>query len=639
MSTQIQITLPDGNKISADAGTSAYDVVGIISKGLQKNTLAVKINGELKDVTIPLTADVSFEAVTYSSAEGKDIFNHSASHLMAQAVKRIYKDAKFAIGPAIESGFYYDLDIADKLTPESLEKIEKEMEKIVSESVEVKREDLSKADAVKIFDEAGEKYKVEILNEMDADMVSIYRQGDFFDLCRGPHVKDTSYIKSFKLLNIAGAYWRGDEKNKMLQRIYAVAFPDKKMLKEHLEFLEEVKKRDHRKIGKELDLYSTHEDAGAGLIYWHPKGARLRNTLEDWWKSEHFKNGYDLLYTPHIGRATLWETSGHLGFYAENMYSPMEIDGNDYYIKPMNCPFHIKIYQTSLRSYRDLPLRWAELGTVYRYEKSGVLHGLLRVRGFTQDDAHIFCTPDQIESEVREVLRFSLAMWKTLGFTNIKAYLATRPAKSVGDESSWQMAKESLAKAVAAENLPIELDEGGGAFYGPKIDLKVKDALGREWQMTTIQFDFNLPERFDMTYIGEDGQKHRPFMVHRALLGSIERFIGILTEHYAGKFPLWLAPVQVQLINVSDEQTAFAEDVRRKMASRGVRAQVDSRNESMGYRVRESIAKKIPFAAVAGAKEVEAGTLSVRRHGENSSELMKVDEFIDMILSESALYK
>ena len=505
------------------------------------------------------------------------------------------------------------------------------MRKIVTEDIPIIRKELPRKDAIDLFSTLGEIYKVELLQELSDDIVSLYEQGDFVDLCRGPHLPSTGYIKAFKLLSIAGAYWRGDEKNKMLQRIYGVAFPDETMLKEHLAFLEEVKKRDHRILGKELDLFSIHEDAGGGLIYWHPKGGRLRAILEQWWREEHFKNGYEILYTPHIGRATLWETSGHLDFYKENMYSPMDIDGNDYYIKPMNCPFHIKIYQTSLHSYRDLPLRWAELGTVYRYEKSGVLHGLLRVRGFTQDDAHIFCTPEQMEDEVREVLRFSLYMWKVLGFSNIKAYLATRPQKSVGEEKRWIDAQESLKKAVQAEKLDIEVDEGGGAFYGPKIDLKVKDALGREWQMTTIQFDFNLPDRFDLYYIGSDGQKHRPYMIHRALLGSIERFIGILTEHYAGRFPVWLSPVQIILVNVGPEQAEYTKDLALKLRLQGIRVKTDLRDETIKYKIRDAIEQRVPYIGVIGGREMQENTIAVRKRGEQKPETMKTDEFVAFI--------
>lgn len=636
MSDKITITLPDQSRKEADKGSTIYDIAGLIGKGLQKAALAAVVDGQPSDLTRKIEKDINLAIITFDSAEGKDLFWHSASHLMAQAVKRLYPSAKLAIGPAIDNGFYYDIDVNKTLTPDDLLEIENVMTKIVGENLPVTREELSRADAIKLFTSMGEDYKVEMLNDLPEGTVSMYRQGEFVDLCRGPHVINTGLFKSFKLLSIAGAYWRGDEKNRMLQRIYGIAFPDPKDLKKHLDFMEEVKKRDHRRIGRELDLFSTHEDVGGGLIYWHPKGARLRNILEDWWRKEHFKNGYEVLYTPHIGRSTLWETSGHLGFYKENMYSPMQIDDNDYILKPMNCPFHIKIYQTSLHSYRDLPLRWAELGTVYRYEKSGVLHGMLRVRGFTQDDAHIFCTPEQIESEIKEVLRFSLWMWKTLGFTEIKAYLATKPEGSVGETSRWETAQESLRKAIESANLKVELDEGGGAFYGPKIDLKVRDALGREWQMTTIQFDFNLPERFDMYYIGEDGQKHRPYMVHRALLGSIERFVGILIEHYAGKFPVWISPVQAILINVSEDQVPFINAMKANMIDKGYRPQADTRNESMGYKIREAVTQKVPYVCVVGKNEAENGTVSVRKRGEKDSVTMTIDEFYAMMDSDIA---
>ncbi|MCU0846774.1 MAG: threonine--tRNA ligase [Spirochaetes bacterium] len=557
---------------------------------------------------------------------------------MAQAVKRLFPKAKCAIGPSIDNGFYYDFDV-DPISADDLVRIENEMKKIVAENLPIRREELSHGDAVRLFRDLGEDYKVEMIEDLGAAMVSIYRQGEFVDLCRGPHLESTSLIRAFKLTTVAGAYWRGDESKKMLQRIYGTSYPDKKSLDDYLSLLEEAKKRDHRKLGRDLDLYSVHEDAGGGLIYWHPYGGRIRTLLEDWWRKEHYANGYEILYTPHIGRANLWETSGHLGFYKENMYSPMEIDKNDYYIKPMNCPFHIKIYQTSLHSYRDLPLRWAELGTVYRYEKSGVLHGLLRVRGFTQDDAHIFCTPEQMVDEILEVLRFSMRIWKTLGFSDIKAYIATKPEGSVGDEERWEQAQKSLMKAVESEKLSFEMDPGGGAFYGPKIDLKVRDAIGREWQMTTIQFDFNLPDRFEMYYIGEDGQKHRPYMIHRALLGSIERFFGILIEHYAGKFPLWLAPVQAMLINVSGDEADHVKSVRKNLNGRGIRAEMDLRDESMGYKVRDAISRKVPYICVFGKKEIEQGVVSVRKHGENKSTLMKLDDLAQIIDEEVRNYR
>ncbi|MCL1864830.1 MAG: threonine--tRNA ligase [Spirochaetes bacterium] len=631
MNDKITITLPDKRKIEVEKGTTLYDITGQIGKSLQKAALAAEVNGILCDLSTSVEADSGINIITFDSDKGKSLYWHSTSHLMAQAVKRLYPDAKFAIGPSIENGFYYDIDMEKSLSPEDLTAIEAEMEKIVEEKLDIKREDMSRSEAIDYFKKTGEIYKVELLNEFPDDRVSLYRQGEFADLCRGPHVINTDKLKAFKLLSIAGAYWRGDEKNKMLQRIYGISFTDKKELTKHLEFLEEVKKRDHRKLGKELDLFSSHEDVGGGLIHWHPKGSRLRVNIEDWWRKEHYKNGYEILYTPHIGRAHLWETSGHLGFYKDSMYSPMDIEGSEYFIKPMNCPFHIKIYQNSLRSYRDLPLRFAELGTVYRYEKSGVLHGLLRVRGFTQDDAHIFCTPAQIDDEVREVLRFSLWIWKTLGFTDIKAYLATKPEKSVGDPDRWITAQESLRKAIESENLQVELDEGGGAFYGPKIDLKIRDAIGREWQMTTIQFDFNMSERFEMTFVGEDGQKHRPYMVHRALLGSMERFIGILIEHYAGKFPAWFAPVHAILISVSDEQSAAVLKVKSEMIDMGFRPETDLRNESVGYKIREAVLQKVPYICVFGKNEVENRTVSVRKRGENNSVTMSLNEFYKIL--------
>ena len=634
MSSTIQLTLPDQSVIEAPSQSTVYDIVGRIGSGLQKSALAARVNNEPKDLTATVTEDATLSVITPDTEEGKDILWHSASHLMAQAVKRLFPEAQVTIGPSVETGFYYDFDIPRALTPDDLAAIEAEMEKIVKEDMPVQREEMSRQKAIELFQDMNETYKVELLSEMEDGTVSLYRQGDFIDLCRGPHVTSTGKIRAFKLLSVAGAYWRGDERNRMLQRIYGVAFTDKKELKRHLAMLEEAKKRDHRRLGKELDLYSTHEEAGGGLIYWHPKGARIRAILEEWWRQEHFKNGYEILYTPHIGRSNLWETSGHLDFYSEGMFSPMDIDGNDYYIKPMNCPFHIKVYQTDLRSYRDLPMRWAELGTVYRYEKSGVLHGLLRVRGFTQDDAHIFCTPDQMESEVREVLRFSLYMWKTLGFSEIKAYLATRPEKSVGEQERWEDAQRSLRKAVEAENLSVELDEGGGAFYGPKIDLKVRDSIGREWQMSTIQFDFNLPERFDMHYVGEDGRKHRPYMIHRALLGSLERFFGILVEHYGGRFPLWFAPEQVRVINVSDAQLEYVKEVAARLRKAGFRPGTDIRDESMGYRVREAINAKVPWICVAGAEEAGKDSLSVRRHGEKEAVSMTLDEFMAQMAKE-----
>ncbi len=559
---------------------------------------------------------------------------HSMAHVMAEAVVEKMPGTKVAIGPAIEDGFYYDFELPRQLTEEDLEEISKRMQEIIKEGHEFQRSVISREEAYEFFKKQNQDYKLELLEAIpEGEDVSMYNQGGFTDLCRGPHVEDTSELnpQAFKLLNIAGAYWRGDENNQMLTRIYGTAWKNPKELRQYLQRLEEMRKRDHRKVGRELDLFSTHEEAGPGLIYWHPKGARIRLAIEDYWRDQHLKNGYEMLYTPHVGKSWLWETSGHLGFYNENMYSPMQIDENDYYIKPMNCPFHIMIYNTNLHSYRDLPLRWAELGTVYRYERSGVLHGLLRVRGFTQDDAHIICTPDQIEDEILEVLRFSLHMWKAFGFSDIKAYLATRPGedKSVGDDSAWGQATESLKKAIDAEGLDYEVDEGGGAFYGPKIDLKIKDALGREWQMTTVQFDFNLPERFDMTFVDHDGKEKRPYMVHRALLGSIERFFGVLVEHYGGAFPVWLAPVQARIIPVADVFTEYAKEVKKQLAAAGLRVDADLSDNRMNAKIRNAQNEKIPYMLIVGEKEKDASSVSLRRRTGKQQDVMSVQEFVE----------
>jgi threonyl-tRNA synthetase len=551
--------------------------------------------------------------------ERLELIRHSVSHVMAQAVTRLFPGTRVAIGPAIENGFYYDFELPRPITAEDLPAIEAEMKGIIDSRQDFVRLNLSREEAKKRF--AQEPFKLELIENLPQDAeISVYEQRDpqgnvcWADLCRGPHVQNTREINSgaFKLMNIAGAYWRGDEKRPMLTRIYGTAWETPKDLKAHLSFLEEVEKRDHRRVGKELDLYSIHEEAGAGLIYWHPNGGRMRVAIEDFWRTEHYRNGYEILYTPHIGKSWLWETSGHLGFYKGNMYSPMEIDNQDYIIKPMNCPFHIMIYKNKGRSYRDLPLRWAELGTVYRYERSGVLHGLLRVRGFTQDDAHIFCTPEQIEGEIQEVLRFSLKIWKIFGFKEIKAYLATKPAESVGEQSRWDQALESLRKAVSAEGLEYEIDEGGGAFYGPKIDLKVKDALGREWQMTTIQFDFNEPERFDMTYVDSDGREKRPYMVHRALLGSLERFFGVLIEHFGGAFPVWIAPEQAAVIPVAETFNGYAKKVAEELRARDLRVSAELDDSRLNAKIRSCQNRKIPYMLVVGQREADEGKVSLR---------------------------
>ncbi|MDR3160245.1 MAG: threonine--tRNA ligase [Spirochaetaceae bacterium] len=570
------------------------------------------------------------------------LVRHSVSHVMAQAVTRLFPGTKVAIGPSVEHGFYYDFQLPRPITAEDLPAIEAEMKGIIDSRQDFVRLELSREEAKRRF--AGEPFKAELIDDLPEDaVISVYENQDaegktlWADLCRGPHVRNTREINSaaFKLMNIAGAYWRGDEKRPMLTRIYGTAWETPKDLKAYVAFLEEVEKRDHRRLGKDLDLYSVHEEAGAGLIYWHPNGGRMRVAVENFWRTEHYRNGYEILYTPHIGKSWLWETSGHLGFYKGNMYSPMEIDNQDYIIKPMNCPFHIMIYKNKGRSYRDLPLRWAELGTVYRYERSGVLHGLLRVRGFTQDDAHIFCTPEQIEDEIREVLRFSLWIWQVFGFKDIKAYLATKPEESVGEPRLWDQALESLRKAVAAEGLPYELDEGGGAFYGPKIDLKIKDALGREWQMTTIQFDFNEPERFDMTYVDADGQHKRPYMVHRALLGSLERFFGVLIEHFGGAFPVWIAPEQAAVIPVAEGFNDYAHrvaaELRAASRQRGydLRVTTELDDSRLNAKIRACQNRKIPYMLVVGQREAEEGTVSIRLRDGRQLPAMKIEEFAD----------
>lgn len=558
-----------------------------------------------------------------------ETMRHSASHIMAEAVQRLFPEAKLAIGPAIDTGFYYDFDLPRPLVAEDLVTIAEYMKESIKARQRFERREVSRAEAMEVFKD--QPFKLEVIADLpEGETISIYQHGNFVDLCRGPHIEHTGQIRAnaLALLSIAGAYWRGDEKRPMLQRIYGTLWNTKEELEAYLKQLEEMERRDHRRLGRELDLFSLHEEAGAGLVYWHPKGARIRATVEEFWRQKHFAGGYELLYTPHIGRSWLWETSGHLENYREGMYSPMDIDGQDYYIKPMNCPFHIMIYKTQTRSYRDLPLRWAELGTVYRYERSGVLHGLLRVRGFTQDDAHIICTPEQVADEILGVLRFSLDMWHSFGFEHITPYLATRPAKAIGEPERWDQATVSLRQALENEGLEYKLDEGGGAFYGPKIDLKVKDAIGREWQMTTIQFDFNLPERFDMTFIGVDGKNHRPYMVHRALLGSLERFFGVLIEHYAGAFPLWLAPVQAKVIPIADRHQAYAREVLAALKAAGLRAELDESSERMNYKIRAAQVLKIPYMLVIGDREMEAHEVAVRLRTEQNLGAMPLDTFI-----------
>ena len=574
---------------------------------------------------------------------------HSTAHVMAQAVLEKFPDGKVAIGPAIDDGFYYDFDLPRPLTPEDLESIEKRMRGIIQGKESFERKVISADEAKKIF--ANQPFKIELIEGLEAGKededgnpleekpeISIYTSGPFVDLCRGPHVANTSEInpQAIKLMSVAGAYWRGDEKRPMLQRIYGTAWSKPDELKDYLWRVEEAKKRDHRKVGHDLDLYSINDEIGAGLILWHPKGAKIRKIVENFWSEEHEANGYDFVYTPHIGKAQLWETSGHLGFYKENMYSPLDIDGQQYYLKPMNCPFHLYIYKSSLRSYRDLPLRFAEEGTVYRYERSGVLHGLMRVRGFTQDDAHHFCRPDQMPGEIDFTLNFSLHILRSFGFNDFHAYLSTKPEKSVGEPEQWAAAEHALEDSLKRANVEYDVDKGGGAFYGPKIDIKVKDAIGREWQLSTIQFDFNEPERFDLTYIGEDGQPHRPYMVHRALLGSLERFFGVLIEHYAGAFPVWLSPIQVAIIPIADRHLEYAGKVLQELKAAGLRAQLDDRGERMNSKIRDAQNQKVPYMLVIGDKEQEEGKVALRlRNGENPGPML-VSEFVAVAREEIA---
>jgi threonyl-tRNA synthetase len=558
---------------------------------------------------------------------------HSTAHVMAAAVCRLFDNVQLDIGPSTDDGFYYDFDLEDRITPEDFERIEAEMHKIVDEDLPFDCMTVSRDEAKALL--KGQKYKLERLADVpEGEAITFYTCGDFKDLCRGPHVESTGKLRAFKIMNVAGSYYRGHETNPMLQRLYGTAFTNPKQLRLYLKQVEEARKRDHRRLAKDLDLFSISENVGPGLVHWHPKGARIRSTIEDFWKKEHFKNGYDIVYTPHVGKANLWETSGHLDFYREGMYAAMDIDGQEYFIKPMNCPFHVEIYKSGLRSYRELPLRWAELGTVYRYEKAGTLHGLFRVRGFTQDDAHIFCTVDQIEDEVKEVIRFCNFIWKTFGFTEVKAYLSTRPEKAVGEEARWEQATQSLEAAIQAEGLPYETDEGGGAFYGPKIDLKVKDAIGREWQTSTIQFDFNLPERFDLKYIGNDGEAHRPYMVHRALFGSLERFFGILTEHYAGGFPVWLAPEQVRVLPLSDDQIGYADEILAQLRNAEIRATVDKRQGKLNGKVKNAQLDKVPYMLIIGGKEQENSQVAVRHRLAGMKGECGLEEFIAQLKEE-----
>ncbi len=635
---EIVVAFPDGSSAAVQAGTTVAEALQAHYPAALPDALAAKVNGSLMDLSIPLEEPSSVSVVTFDDPEGAEAYHHSTSHILAQAVKRLWPKAHYSIGPPIEDGFYYDFDREEPFTPEDLEAIEAEMRKIIAEDIPVFREVMDRPKAIEMFRQLGEGYKVEILEEIDEPTVTIYRQGEFVDLCRGPHVPSTGAIKAIKLLSVAGAYWRGLEDNKMLQRIYGTSFPTAEALEAHLAALEEARKRDHRVLGRQLDLYSIHDVAGGGFIYWHPKGTIIRKVIERFWEDEHTRRGYELVSIPHIVRDRVFRTSGHYDFYRENMYV-LNIDEDEYVVKPMNCPGHIIIYQTKLRSYRELPIRYAEMGTVYRYERSGTLHGMLRVRGFTQDDAHIFCTPDQLADEVLGVIDLAQFMLATFGYEDFELSLGLRdplePEKYAGGEDEWAMAEEALAKALTAKGLEAVRQEGEAVFYGPKIDIKMLDALGRGWQGPTIQLDFNLPKRFNITYVGPDGAHHHVVMVHRTVLGSMERFVGGLVEHYAGAFPMWLAPVQVRVMTITDAQQAYARELVAAFKAEGLRAEADLRNEKIGYKVREAQVEKIPYMAIVGNQEVSDRTVSVRTRGGADIRGMELERLTDVLRKEA----
>ncbi|HEY9856743.1 MAG TPA: threonine--tRNA ligase [Stenomitos sp.] len=635
----IALEMPDGSKREVPSGTTAADVAAQISRSLAKKAVAARLDGKTIDLFRPLTADGKFAIVTQDDPEALEILRHSSAHLMANAVQRLYPGAKVTIGPVTADGFFYDFDYERAFTPEDLEKIEAEMRKLSQADIKVSREvvppDQTPAKMAE-FEQHGEPYKAEILRDiLAADpqaTISIYHQGDWSDLCVGPHVPTTGLIKHFKLLNAAGAYWRGNEKNKMLTRIYGTAYFTEADLKAHLTRLEEAAKRDHRKLGKELELFTIPEVTGPGLIFWLPKGALIRSIIEDWLRSELKKRGYEQVYTPHVVKETLFEVSGHLGNYAENMFPAMDVEGANYRLKPMNCPGHSMIYKSKPHSYRDLPLRLQEIANVYRYERSGTLHGLARVRGLTMDDAHIFCTLEQLPDEIAGCVEFIQDATKIFGL-EAKVYLSTKPEKAIGSDEFWDTATNALRTALERKGMAYDIDEGGGAFYGPKIDFKFYDAIGREWQGPTVQCDPNLPERFDLTYRGSDGQEHRPIMVHRAILGTFERFMALIIEHYAGHFPLWLAPVQAVVIPINEENDAYCREVVERLRSAGLRVELDNRNESLNYRIREAQVQKVPYMLVVGKKEVEQGTLAVRQRT-GRQEVLSVQDVIDRLVQE-----
>ena len=629
----IKITLKDGAVMEYETPITAADITKDISMGLYRNACSCKINSQVKDLRTVVDSDCDFEVLTFDNEDGKKTFNHTASHIMAQAVKRLYPNAKLTIGPAIENGFYYDFDVDEPFTPENLESIEKEMKKIVKEAPEIERFELAPDEAIKLMEEKGEPYKVELIQEHaeKGEPISFYKQGEFTELCAGPHLMDMKVVKAFKLTNCTGAYWRGDAKNKMLCRVYGVAFPKASMLDEYLQMLEEAKKRDHRKIGKELELFTIMEE-GPGFPFFLPKGMILKNTLVDYWRDIHRKAGYDEIQTPMMLNRTLWERSGHWDHYKENMYTTV-IDDTDFAVKPMNCPGGILVYKTKMHSYKDLPLRMGELGLVHRHELSGALHGLMRVRCFTQDDAHIFMTREQIKDEIKGVVSLIDQVYSTFGF-EYHIELSTQPEDSMGAKEDWDIATDALRNAITELGYDYEVNEGDGAFYGPKLDFHLTDCLGRTWQCGTIQLDFQLPERFELEYVGADGEKHRPIMIHRVVFGSIERFIGILTEHFAGAYPTWLAPVQVKLLPIADRHLGYLEKVKEVLESKGIRCEIDDRSEKIGFKIRSAQLEKIPYMLLAGDKDIENGTISVRSRKNGDEGATTTDEFIARILEE-----
>ena len=629
----IHVTLPDGKALEVPRGTTPAEIARKISHGLAKEALVARVNGDLIDLSRPLDHDAALTILTPKDADAIQVFRHSAAHLLAAAVIELFPGVKLGVGPPIDNGFFYEFLREQPFTPEDLEKIEAKMREIAARDVPNERKLLPKPEALELYRQSKQEFKCELVEEKATEpMVSFYTTGKFIDFCRGPHIPSTGRIKAFKLMSVAGAYWKGQEGNPQMQRIYAVCFYTQAELDDYLHKLEEAKRRDHRRLGTELDLFSIQDEAGPGLVFWHPKGGLVRKLIEDWLRDELLRRGYDLVFTPHIMRLDLWNTSGHTNFYKENMFGPIEVEKAEYQLKPMNCPGHILIYKSHLRSYRDLPLRYAELGTVYRYERSGVLHGLLRVRGFTQDDAHVFCTAAQIEGEVEACVDFALAVMRTFGFERYEVDLSkwdpAHPENYAGKPEDWHRSTEALENTLRRMKIPYREMDGEAAFYGPKIDVKLIDAIGRPWQLTTVQFDFNLPARFGLEYVGEDGARHQPLMVHRALLGSVERFFGILIEHYAGAFPAWLAPVQAAVLPLSEKFSDYAKQVMAKLRDAGFRAHLDERNEKLAAKIRDAQMQKIPYMLVVGGKEAEAGTVSVRHRSKGDLGPRKLEEFL-----------